>query len=68
MKNKWNMNPILKKELMVGSRSIKMSLMIMGINAFLTLIVIIVMMITSGTAAFSSYDYFLANSSMILHI
>lgn len=56
-KNKWNMNPILRKELMVGSRSIKMSMMIMGINAFLTVVVILVMMIASGSATFSSYDY-----------
>lgn len=57
MKNRWKMNPILKKELMVGSRSIKMSLAIMGMNGFLTLIVIIVMMAAAGQASFSSYDY-----------
>lgn len=57
MKNRWKMNPILKKELMVGSRSMKMSLAIMGMNGFLTLIVIMVMMAAAGQATFSSYDY-----------
>ena len=45
MKKKMKINPILKKELMVGSRNMKMSWGIFGFNAFLTLIVIFVMMI-----------------------
>ncbi|MCM1180896.1 MAG: ABC transporter permease subunit [Clostridium sp.] len=57
MKSKWKMNPILKKELMVGSRSIKMSLAIMAINGFLTLIVILVMLISVGSAGYAGYDY-----------
>ena len=57
MKSKWNINPILKKELMVGSRSMKMSFAIMGINGFLTLVVILVMMIASGASVLSGYDY-----------
>lgn len=57
MKSKWKMNPILKKELMVGSRSIKMSLAIMAINGFLTLIVILVMLISAGSAGYAGYDY-----------
>lgn len=56
MKNKWKMNPILKKELMVGSRSMKMSFAIMGINGFLTLIVILVMLL-AGSSGLSNYDY-----------
>lgn len=57
MKSKWKMNPILKKELMVGSRSIKMSLAIMAINGFLTLIVILVMLISVGSTGYAGYDY-----------
>lgn len=57
MKSKWKMNPILRKELMVGSRSIKMSLAIMAINGFLTLIVILVMLVSAGTSGLASYDY-----------
>lgn len=57
MKNKIHLNPILKKELMVGSRSIKMSFAIMGINAFLTLIVILVIASTNAIGGVSSYDY-----------
>lgn len=57
MKKKWHINPILKKELMVGSRSIKMSFAIMGVNAFLTLIVLLVIAVTNMTGVFSGYDY-----------
>ncbi len=57
MKSKWKMNPILRKELMVGSRSMKMSFAIMGINGFLTLIVILVMMVSAGSAGKVNYDY-----------
>ncbi len=57
MKKRLRMNPILKKELMVGSRSIKMSMAIFGINAILTLIVIIVMATLNYTAEFSGYEY-----------
>ncbi|MDE6759230.1 MAG: ABC transporter permease [Lachnospiraceae bacterium] len=57
MKNRIHMNPILKKELMVGSRSIKMSFAIMGINAFLTLIVILVIISTNAMGGVISYDY-----------
>lgn len=57
MKKKWHINPILKKELMVGSRSIKMSFAIMGVNAFLTLIVLLVITATNMTGVFSGYDY-----------
>ncbi|MCI8508008.1 MAG: ABC transporter permease [Lachnospiraceae bacterium] len=57
MKNRIHMNPILKKELMVGSRSIKMSFAIMGINAFLTLIVVLVIISTNAMGGVMSYDY-----------
>lgn len=57
MKKKWHMNPILKKELMVGSRSIKMPFAIMGVNAFLTLIVVLVIAVTNMTGVVNGYDY-----------
>lgn len=57
MKKKLRMNPILRKELMVGSRSIKMSFAIMGINAFLAFIVLIVMVTTNLSSTYGGYDY-----------
>lgn len=57
MKKKWHMNPILKKELMVGSRSIKMPFAIMGVNAFLALIVVLVIAVTNMTGVVIGYDY-----------
>ncbi len=57
MKRMIRMNPILRKELMVGSRSIKMSLAIMGVNALLTFIVLLVIAVTSLESAYGGYDY-----------
>lgn len=57
MKKRFHMNPILKKELMVGSRSIKMSLALAGINGFLTLIVVLVLLATNGSALYGGYEY-----------
>lgn len=57
MKKLKRINPILKKELMVGSRSMKMSFGILGVNAFLTLIVILVILATNGASKFSGYNY-----------
>lgn len=57
MKNKFRMNPIMKKEMMVGSRSIKMSFAIMGINGFLALIVLFVLGSNSVIGGMSGYDY-----------
>lgn len=57
MRKRLHMNPIWKKELVVGSRSMKMSWAIMGINAFLTIIVLIVLSITNMSAATSGYRY-----------
>lgn len=54
---KLRMNPIMKKEMMVGSRSIKMSFAIMGINAFLAMIVLLVMLSNSMSGVMSGYDY-----------
>ncbi len=54
---KLRMNPIMKKEMMVGSRSIKMSFAIMGINAFLAMIVLLVMFANSMSGVMSGYDY-----------
>lgn len=57
MKKKFRMNPIMKKEMMVGARSIKMSFAIMGINIFLALIVLFVMASNSMIGGMSGYDY-----------
>lgn len=57
MKKKFHMNPIMKKEMMVGARSIKMSFAIMGINVFLALIVLFVMVSNSMIGGMSGYDY-----------
>lgn len=57
MKKKFRINPIMKKDMMVGARSIKMSFAIMGINAFLTLIVLFVMATSSMVGGMSGYDY-----------
>ncbi len=57
MKKKLRMNPILKKELMVGSRSMKMSFTILGINLFLILMVLFVMMVTNLNFRYSGYSY-----------
>lgn len=57
MKKRLRMNPILKKELMVGSRSIKMSWALAGINAFLTLVVVLVIVASNSSMNFGSYDY-----------
>lgn len=57
MKKKFRMNPILKKELMVGSRSMKMSFAILGIDAFLVLIVILVLASSNLMTGVSGYDY-----------
>lgn len=57
MKKTKHINPILKKELMVGSRSMKMSFGILGINAFLTLIVIFVILTTNASSRITGYNY-----------
>lgn len=57
MKRAKHINPILKKELMVGSRSMKMSFGILGINAFLTLIVVLVILATNASSRLAGYDY-----------
>lgn len=57
MKKKFRMNPILRKEMMVNSRSIKMSFAIMGINAFLAFIVLVVMFSTNMSKSYGGYDY-----------
>lgn len=55
MKKKFRINPVMKKELMVNSRSIKMPLAIMGVNAFLTLIAVLTMAGAGGNL--SGYEY-----------
>lgn len=57
MKKHFRMNPIMKKELMVGSRSIKMSLVLAAINALLTLIVILVIAGTNASSIYGTYKY-----------
>ena len=57
MKKIKHMNPILKKELMVSSRSMKMSWGIFGVNALLTLLVIFVILTTNASSLLRGYDY-----------
>lgn len=58
MKKKMKINPILRKELVVGSRNMKMSWGIFGFNAFLALIVVFVMMILNANSGMNgSYDF-----------
>lgn len=57
MRNKFRINPILKKEMTVGSRSMKMSWAIFGINAFLTMIVFFVLLVISMSLDMNGYPY-----------
>lgn len=57
MKDRFIINPILKKEMMVGSRSMKMSWAIMAISAILTAIVVFVLLITNLTSSYNGYSY-----------
>ncbi len=57
MNKKIHVNPILKKELVVGARSMRMSWGIMGLNVFLTIIVLIVLSITNMSVATRGYNY-----------
>lgn len=50
-------NPILKKELMVGSRNMKMSWAIFGLNAFLSAIAVVTMYSLELNAEYSGYNY-----------
>ena len=50
-------NPILKKELMVGSRNMKMSWAIFGLNAFLSVIAVVTMYSLELNAEYSGYNY-----------
>ncbi len=51
------MNPILKKELMVGSRNMKMSWAIFGLNTLLSVIAVITMCGLELNAEYSGYSY-----------
>lgn len=57
MKERFRINPILKKELQISSRSVKIPMVIMGYNLLLAMIAIIAIAITNGTALSYSYDY-----------
>ena len=57
MNNRFRINPILKKEMVVGSRSMKMSWAIMAVSGILTAIVVFVLLISSYTSRYGSYDY-----------
>lgn len=57
MHKKFHLNPILKKELMVGSRSIKMSWAIFGFNAFLSVIVVFTMLGLEFNSMYYGYSY-----------
>lgn len=58
MKNRFKINPILKKEMVVGSRSMKMSWAIMAVSGILTSIVVFVLLITGVTSSYGGgYSY-----------
>ncbi len=57
MKNKLHINPILKKEMVVGSRSMKMSWTIMAVSGILTAIVVFILIITGFTVNYGGYSY-----------
>ena len=57
MNNKLRINPILKKEMVVGSRSMKMSLAITAVTGILTAIVVFVLMISNYAGSRGGYDY-----------
>ncbi|MCR5700824.1 MAG: ABC transporter permease [Lachnospiraceae bacterium] len=58
MKNKIRINPILKKEMVVGSRSMKMSWAIMAVSAILTAIVVFTLLVSQlNVASGATYDY-----------
>lgn len=57
MKEKLKINPILKKEMMVGSRSMKMSWAIMAITGILSAIVTFVLIISNLTSSYDGYSY-----------
>lgn len=57
MKNRLHINPILKKEMVVGSRSMRMSWAIMAVSGILTAIVVFVLMVSNLNANYGSYDY-----------
>ncbi len=63
MKDRLQINPILKKEMMVGSRSMKMSWAIMAICGILTAIVVFVLIITNLASSYGGYSY---NSLIVL--
>lgn len=63
MKDRFQINPILKKEMMVGSRSMKMSWAIMAICGILTAIVVFVLIITNLASSYAGYSY---NSLIVL--
>ncbi len=50
-------NPILRKELQISSRSVKIPLVIMGYNLLLAMIAIIALAITNATSLWGTYDY-----------
>ena len=57
MKEKIRMNPILKKEMMVGSRSMKMSWAIMAISGILAAIVVFVLIVINMSSGYDGYSY-----------
>ena len=57
MKKKLRWNPILKKDLMVNSRSMKMSWGIFGFNLLLAVIILFGMYFLESSARYGNYDY-----------
>ncbi len=63
---KLQMNPIMKKEIMVGSRSIKMSIAVMVINMLLAGIVLLFLSSNSVSQVMTGYDYSVINVLYVL--
>ncbi len=57
MKIKFKTNPILRKELQISSRSLKIPLVVMGYNIMLAMIAILAIAITNGSSYDFNYDY-----------
>ena len=57
MNNKFSSDLILKKEMVVGSRSMRMSWAIMAVSGILTAIVVFVLLVSGYVGSHGSYDY-----------
>lgn len=51
------LNPVFVKEMQIGSRSVKIPIVIAIFNGLLSVIAVMAILITNGTSAFGQYDY-----------